>query len=106
MPARIPEPIVDSLEGISMQIAIVGAGIAGLSCAQRLQSQGHHVTVYEKGGAVGGRMATRQNELGGFDHGAQYFTAAGAAFKKELAAWRKAGLAAPWDARLVTLDNG
>ncbi len=89
-----------------MQIAVVGAGLAGLTCARQLQQQGHHVVVYERNAEVGGRMGTRQTELGGFDHGAQYFTASSEAFKKQVAAWRKAGWAAPWDGRLVSLDKG
>lgn len=89
-----------------MHIAIIGAGMAGLTCARRLQAQGHNVIVYEKSGDIGGRMSTRQTELGGFDLGAQYFTASSEAFTKEVAAWRKAGWVAPWDGRLVTLDHG
>ncbi|OWW18956.1 NAD(P)/FAD-dependent oxidoreductase [Noviherbaspirillum denitrificans] len=89
-----------------MHIAVIGAGMAGLTCARRLQQQGHHVTVYERNADVGGRMGTRQTELGGFDHGAQYFTATSERFKKEVAAWREAGWAAPWEGRLVMLDNG
>ncbi|MDO9191527.1 MAG: FAD-dependent oxidoreductase, partial [Undibacterium sp.] len=57
---------------VNMQIAIVGAGISGLTAARQLQSQGHTVTVYEKSAGVSGRMSTRLTEFGGFDHGAQY----------------------------------
>ncbi|HTD04213.1 NAD(P)/FAD-dependent oxidoreductase [Undibacterium sp.] len=89
-----------------MHIAIVGAGISGLTCARQLQSQGHHVTVYEKSHGVSGRMSTRQTELGGFDHGAQYFTATTERFKKEVADWRKVGWIAPWEGKLASLDNG
>lgn len=89
-----------------MHIAVVGAGLAGLTCARQLQQQGHQVVVYERNADVGGRMGTRQTELGGFDHGAQYFTATSERFKKEVTAWRKAGWAAPWDGRLVKLDKG
>lgn len=89
-----------------MQIAIVGAGIAGLTAARQLQSQGHHVTVYEKNDAVSGRMSTRQTELGGFDHGAQYFTASSDRFKKEVDDWRKVEWVMPWEAKLVSLDAG
>ena len=67
-----------------MHIAIIGAGLSGLTCARRLQDQGHCVTVYEKSHAVSGRMSTRQTDLGGFDHGAQYFTASSAAFKNDV----------------------
>ncbi|MCH8618377.1 FAD-dependent oxidoreductase [Undibacterium sp. TS12] len=89
-----------------MHIAVVGAGIAGLTIARQLQTQGHHVTVYEKSMGVSGRMSTRQTELGGFDHGAQYFTASSPRFKKEVADWKKFGWIVPWNAKLVTLDAG
>jgi predicted NAD/FAD-dependent oxidoreductase len=53
-------------------IAIVGAGITGLVCAQALQQQGHTVVVYEKSRGLGGRLATRR--VGGTcaDHGVRY----------------------------------
>ncbi len=47
-----------------MKVATVGAGIAGLSCAFRLQSAGHDVVVYERDACVGGRMGTVA--VGGF----------------------------------------
>jgi renalase len=89
-----------------MHIAIVGAGLAGLICARQLQEQGNHVVVYEKSGETSGRMSTRQTELGGFDHGAQYFTANSENFKKAIIAWRKAGWVSAWDGKLVSLENG
>ena len=89
-----------------MHIAIIGAGLSGLTCARQLQAQGHTVVVYEKSRAVSGRMSTRQNELGGFDHGAQYFTASSAPFKKTIAQWVKAGWVARWEPRLAVLDHG
>lgn len=89
-----------------MQIAIVGAGISGLTAARQLQSQGHTVTIYEKSAGVSGRMSTRSTEFGGFDHGAQYFTAASDRFKKEIADWRKVGWVVPWESKLVSLDSG
>lgn len=89
-----------------MHIAVIGAGLAGLTCARQLNARGHSVTIYERNAGVGGRMGTRQTELGGFDHGAQYFTASSASFKKEVGIWRKAGWVAPWDGKLVALDKG
>ncbi|MBI3285919.1 MAG: FAD-dependent oxidoreductase [Burkholderiales bacterium] len=88
-----------------MHIAVVGAGLAGLSAARQLQSQGHHVTVYEKNAEVSGRMGTRQTELGGFDHGTQYFTASSDRFKKEVADWRKVGWVSTWNGKLASLDG-
>lgn len=89
-----------------MHIAIIGAGLAGLTCAAVLQSRGHAIVVYEKSRAVSGRMSTRQNELGGFDHGAQYFTTTSPAFKKAVAQWTRAGWTAAWQPRLAVIDDG
>ncbi|WP_035625494.1 NAD(P)/FAD-dependent oxidoreductase [Herminiimonas sp. CN] len=89
-----------------MHIAVIGAGISGLTCARQLQVQGHSVTVYEKSADVSGRMSTRQTEFGGFDHGAQYLTASSDVFRKRLAAWKKAGLIIDWSPNLVRLEQG
>ncbi|MFY9458131.1 MAG: FAD-dependent oxidoreductase, partial [Aquabacterium commune] len=55
-------------------VAVVGAGLAGLSCAQALRSAGLQVTVLDKSRGVAGRMSTRRGEGWQADHGAQYFT--------------------------------
>lgn len=89
-----------------MHIAVIGAGLSGLTCARQLQIQGHSVTVYEKSREVSGRMSTRQTEFGGFDYGAQYLTASSADFRKQLAAWKKAGLIIDWNADLAQLNQG
>ena len=41
-----------------MDVIIVGAGIAGLTCAKKLLVAGHHVTVLEASDAAGGRVRT------------------------------------------------
>ena len=86
-------------------VAIVGAGIAGLACARQLSAAGHSVTIFEKNRSAGGRVATLRTEVGGFDHGAQYFTARDAAFADEVARWREAGIVAVWNARIATLGE-
>ena len=81
-----------------MRIAIVGAGMAGLSCGQRLSRLGHEVRLFDKGRGPGGRMATRRMEDGGttlhFDHGAQYFAAKDPTFRAIVEDWRAEGLVA------------
>jgi len=73
-----------------MHIAIIGAGMAGLSCARRLQAAGFQVSIFDKGRSVGGRVSTRRVEtahgVAQFDHGAQFFTARDAAFGEALSA--------------------
>jgi len=84
-------------------IAVVGAGIAGLSCASALQHAGVQVTVFEAAATLAGRMATRRADDWQCDHGAQYFTARSATFRAEVARWQLAGVAALWTPRLCLL---
>lgn len=44
------------------RVAVVGAGIAGLHCAYRLQQSGVNVTLYEAATRVGGRMFTAKDD--------------------------------------------
>jgi len=53
-----------------MRIAIIGAGLAGLVAARRLGAAGRAVTLFEKSGGRGGRIATRRDGDAAFDHGA------------------------------------
>ncbi|MBW4452822.1 MAG: NAD(P)/FAD-dependent oxidoreductase [Nostoc indistinguendum CM1-VF10] len=53
-------------------IAMIGAGIAGLVCAQQLSQAGYSVLVVEKSRGLGGRLATRRLHGTCADHGACY----------------------------------
>ena len=88
-------------------IAVIGAGIAGLSCATALQAAGHTVQVFDKSRSVSGRMSTRRDAGEGWqcDHGAQYFTARDPAFAAEVARWQQAGVAALWIPRIAVLND-
>ena len=83
-------------------IAIIGAGMAGLACAARLKEGGVSPVLFDKGRGPGGRMATRRAEIDGetvrFDHGAQYFTVRDSGFTAAVADWRDAGVVADWPA--------
>jgi predicted NAD/FAD-dependent oxidoreductase len=67
-----------------MEVLVIGAGIAGLSCARQLNAHGHLVTVVDKGRGVGGRLATRRLGESAYDTGAQFITARDAEFAAEL----------------------
>jgi len=83
-----------------MRIGIVGAGMAGLACAEALSRQNYAVQLFDKGRGPGGRMSTRRISTpageAAFDHGAPAFTAHDPAFRRRLEAWCAAGLAAVW----------
>ena len=77
-------------------VAVVGAGLSGLTAARTLADHGLSVTVFEKSRGVGGRMATRRTEQGDFDHGAQYFTVRDPRFRRYVDSWLQTGLVQPW----------
>ncbi|MES2317788.1 MAG: FAD-dependent oxidoreductase [Pseudomonadota bacterium] len=52
-----------------MKVAVIGAGIAGLSCAYRLAQDGADVTLYEAGDWFGGHSNTVDVTLDGVTHG-------------------------------------
>lgn len=83
-----------------MRVGIVGAGMAGLACAEVLASRGAEVRLFDKGRGPGGRMSTRRvhTPMGdaAFDHGAQYFTARDPRFVETLKAWQHRGVVAAW----------
>lgn len=78
---------------------MIGAGLAGLSCARTLRRAGFFVEVFEQDRIIGGRMATTR--LGGdtFDHGAQYVTARSKEFKSYLDELIGLGYVARWTPR-------
>ncbi len=59
---------------MSLRIAIIGAGMAGVSAGRLLADRGDRVTLLEKSRGCGGRCATKRWEGHTVDHGAQYFT--------------------------------
>ena len=106
---RSPEPTAERAQQPSargpLEVAVIGAGLSGLTCARTLADHGHRVRVVEKGRGPGGRMSTRRAEHRAFDHGAQYFTVRDRRFERWVEAWRQDGLVAPWDGKIVVLDD-
>lgn len=84
------------------RVAIIGAGMAGLTLARALA--GHaSVRIFEKSGGIGGRMATRHIDGISFDHGAQYFTVRDPRFRDMLEKAAADGVVERWNRDMVSL---
>ncbi len=92
----------------SKHVAIIGAGLSGLTCARELTSKGHRVTLFDKGRGVSGRMSVRRTSDPSlqFDHGAQYFTARHPAFQQQVEEWMQQDVVAIWEGPFVSLEQG
>ncbi len=105
---------------VDQAIAVIGAGLSGLVCAQQLVSQGRRVQVFDKGRGVAGRLSLRRVLPGDdrsligrwqgaplqFDHGAQYFTARSDEFRQQTSSWQNRGLVQVWEGDFPTLSEG
>ncbi len=88
------------------RVAIIGAGVTGLTAAHALQKAGHHPVVFEKSRGLGGRIATRRiGEDIAFDHGAQYLTARTDDFKSVIEEAVRSGAASRWSPRAAGPDG-
>jgi renalase len=82
-----------------MNIAIVGAGIAGLTAGTILAKSGHEVIVLEKSRGFGGRLATRYSNSDStrkFDHGSPSLAPVSEDFKAFVSELESKGLVRPW----------
>ncbi len=87
-------------------VAVVGAGLTGLVCADTLSRAGLKVVVFDKGRFPGGRLASRSRDENSFDYGAQYFTIKTSGFKKFLEPYLLNGKVAQWNGRFAHLTDG
>ncbi len=86
------------------RIAIIGAGVSGLSLASLLKGKAD-ITVFEKARGIGGRLSTRRGDPYTFDHGAQYFTAREDAFQDFLRPLLLKGFVRRWNAKYAHFDG-
>lgn len=86
-------------------VVVVGAGIAGLTCAQRLQGAGYQVLVLEKSRGLGGRLATRRVGDQPIDHGCRFLAANTPQMARLLARLQAEGWVRPWQPAVYTLHG-
>ncbi len=55
-------------------VAVIGAGIAGLSAALRLRQAGANVTLFESSDRVGGRLSSESHDGFVYERGTQFYT--------------------------------
>ncbi len=87
-------------------VAIIGAGLAGLTCGTALKGLIERVTIFEQNDFPGGRVSRIQLDDHEFNHGVQYFTARHPLFLKIVAGWQTDGIVRPWDSWIVELTKG
>lgn len=87
-------------------VAVIGAGLAGLTAARLLSERGYPVTVFDKGRGPGGRTTTRREGDYSFDHGCQYLTVRDERFQRYMEAWAEQGVVSPWRMRLANCQQG
>ncbi|MEK9766982.1 MAG: FAD-dependent oxidoreductase, partial [Thalassolituus sp.] len=78
------------------KIAIVGAGVAGLTALQALREQGHEITVFDKSRGSGGRLSSKKVGDSSWDMGAQFLRAHTPQFAAQLKIWEQQGWISEW----------
>lgn len=84
-----------------LDFVVIGAGIAGLTAASKLNDLGFVVSVFEKARGTGGRMSSKRvakhnDEFTAFDLGCVSLTAQNDDFSDQLKSWHLSGVTAPW----------
>ncbi|MEQ8525687.1 FAD-dependent oxidoreductase [Gracilimonas sp.] len=91
-----------------MKIAVIGAGISGLTAGRELANAGHEVVVYEKSGGYGGRLATRyagNKNTQKLDHGVSFFTAEAPEFKKLISELAGKEIITTWEGKFANRNS-
>ncbi|HMP89862.1 MAG TPA: FAD-dependent oxidoreductase [Kiritimatiellia bacterium] len=103
---ELPNPGETALIEIRPSVAVIGAGIAGLTAARLLAERGYPITVFDKGFRPGGRASTRMEGAYAFDHGCQYFTARDETFRRYVESWMDRNIISIWPARRASCIRG
>lgn len=81
---------------VTSGVVVVGAGIAGVACANELVRAGIPVEVRERARVTGGRMASKRFDGRPADLGAAYLTVDDPDFAAVVQRWQAAGLVREW----------
>jgi len=79
----------------TFKAGVVGAGIAGASCAGTLAAAGWEVDVFDKSRGAGGRLSTRRMDQGWATLGSPFISAKRDPFRSQLRDWVRQGWLAP-----------
>ena len=86
-------------------VIVIGAGMAGLTCAHQLKQAGLDVTIVEKSAGVGGRMATRRLQGTWVDHGAQLLSVKSDSFGRFVRKLEEKGIIKEWTRDVYQLSG-
>jgi len=91
-----------------MKIAVIGAGVAGLTAGRVLAESGHEIVVFEKSRGYGGRLATRyagKKNTTKLDHGLPYLEVSSAKIEPLINELVNSGILKPWNGPFVHLNK-
>lgn len=93
-------------QNTGVSVLVVGAGISGVACAQRLTRAGITVQVADLGRVLGGRMASRRWDGRVVDLGASYLTASDPPFTAVVEGLVDRGVLRPWTDTFAVVSDG
>lgn len=89
-----------------IDVAIIGAGLAGLVSAQILSQAGYQIVVVEKSRGLGGRVATRRLQDTSADHGVRSLTVQGPLSEQLIQTLQQQQMLQPWSKPLYQAEQG
>lgn len=104
-PAAFETAVHERHAAAPFRVAVIGAGVSGLTCARMLQDHGCTVTVFDRGRQPGGRLSTRRMGSITMDHGAPYFHVNHERFRRHVESWIDDGVCSRWTASVGLWDG-
>ncbi|MEC4807149.1 MAG: FAD-dependent oxidoreductase [Jaaginema sp. PMC 1079.18] len=90
---------------MALTIAVIGAGLAGLTCAKQLQDRGFDTILLDKSRGLGGRVATRRLHETRVDHGLPFWEVQGSVSQRLTHTLAAKKLLHPWGDRFYQLHS-